>query len=185
MNAVQNDAKPAGPKKRKQTKRKKGRPATKTSAREIARRERIQDILALRVQGWSLQAIGDAQAPRISAQRVHQIIFEHLRDTPSTDTETVRKLELLRLDEMQIKLFESAMKGGLLEIDRVLAIMDRRARYLGLDAPVRTDDSNEQSQAKASLLEKLTKMGERMAQAPVIDAIALPAPQTPEKSDDP
>jgi hypothetical protein len=44
-------------------------------------------------------------------------------------------MELERLDEMLLALWPSARRGAHGAIGLVLAIQDRRARYLGLDAP--------------------------------------------------
>lgn len=47
------------------------------------------------------------------------------------------QLELERLDAMQARLWPKAMAGELGAVDRILAIMKRRSKYLGLDAPQR------------------------------------------------
>jgi preprotein translocase subunit SecD len=50
---------------------------------------------------------------------------------------SLRDLEVMRLDEMQAALWEQAVdECDTRAIDRVLRIMERRARLLGLDAPV-------------------------------------------------
>ena len=49
--------------------------------------------------------------------------------------EEVLALELARLDEMLIKALESARNGDPQAIDAVLKIMNRRAKYLGMDSP--------------------------------------------------
>src|SRR6476646_7493772 len=43
------------------------------------------------------------------------------------------QIELVRLEAMQSKLWPSAMHGDLNSVDRILKIMDRCAKYLGLD----------------------------------------------------
>jgi len=45
----------------------------------------------------------------------------------------VLQLELERLDAMQAAIWDDAMNGHLGAIDRVLKIMERRAKLLGLD----------------------------------------------------
>lgn len=54
--------------------------------------------------------------------------------TRESKTSELRKLELLRLDELQEVAWRFAMAGQLTGIDRVLKIMERRAKLLGLDA---------------------------------------------------
>lgn len=54
-----------------------------------------------------------------------------------TPTEEVRAVEIARLDGLMIALWPAARRGDLAAVDRVLKIMDRRAKFLGLDAPTR------------------------------------------------
>jgi hypothetical protein len=120
------DAPKSSPKRRGRTKGTEGPQAKLTSAKEIARRERIAGIMNLRLQGHCLELIGDSQQPPISPQRVHQIITQYLAETATSATEQVRRIELMRLDELQAKVYENAMNGDLHALDRVLAIHDRR-----------------------------------------------------------
>lgn len=50
-----------------------------------------------------------------------------------------RQTELDRLDRLQRAVWPRAMNGDLQAINSVLRIFDRRARYLGLDAPVKQE----------------------------------------------
>jgi hypothetical protein len=62
--------------------------------------------------------------------------LEKLRTEINDAAEDVRQLELERLDNLLKSLWEDAyVHGDYKAVDRVLKIMDRRARYLGLDAP--------------------------------------------------
>ena len=47
-----------------------------------------------------------------------------------------RQLELERLDALWESIYKDATKGNLWKIDRCLTIMERRARFLGLDKPM-------------------------------------------------
>ena len=51
--------------------------------------------------------------------------------------EETRRLENDRLDALWKIMFDKALGGSHLAVDRCIAIMDRRARLLGLDAPIR------------------------------------------------
>jgi hypothetical protein len=51
----------------------------------------------------------------------------------------LRALEALRLDQLQAALWERATDGDVRAIDRILRIMERRARLLGLDEPERRE----------------------------------------------
>ena len=48
-------------------------------------------------------------------------------------------LELARLDVAQRAIWKKVVKGDLAAIDRLLKIMQRRAKLIGLDAPVKLD----------------------------------------------
>jgi len=62
-----------------------------------------------------------------------------LRETLREPAEQVRALELERLDLMLVAVWPSALGGDIAAQQQVLRLMDRRARYLGLDAPQRID----------------------------------------------
>ena len=60
----------------------------------------------------------------------------------SEPAESVREMEAMRLDALLLGLWQKARSGDLQVIDRVLKIMDRRARLLGLDAPAKIETDN-------------------------------------------
>jgi hypothetical protein len=69
----------------------------------------------------------------------YQAVIGALRETLREPAEQVRTLELERLDAMLEAVWRAALSGDLKAIDAVLKLMDRRSRYLGLDAPQRID----------------------------------------------
>jgi hypothetical protein len=96
--------------------------------------QRVGSFLTARLTGRSLREIGEAQDPPITAQAVHIAIKTALRHAVVEPHEDAVRLEALRLDAiMNGGLFQRAVDGDLGAIDRVLAIMQRRARLLGLD----------------------------------------------------
>lgn len=66
---------------------------------------------------------------------VQRMIHEHAAEP----AEEVRMQELARLDRLMLAHWPKAVAGDREATRMVLAIMDRRARYLGLDAPIRID----------------------------------------------
>lgn len=70
-----------------------------------------------------------------------------IRRETSDTVEAVRDLDLMTLDELQRRISNELKrkKGGKYQpldpflVDRVLKIMDRRAKYLGLDSPAKVD----------------------------------------------
>jgi hypothetical protein len=114
------------------------RKATVTSPQHIERAQRLATIMSLRLQGWTLQAIGESLSPRCSAQAIHKTLKLALQRMMTDAVEEARRLEALRLDELTTGVYEKALNGDLPAIDRTLQIMARRARLLGLDVqPVR------------------------------------------------
>jgi hypothetical protein len=113
------------------------RKPTVTGPARIEREQRIAEILALRVAGNTLQAIGDAQDPPVTAQAIYKTLKKAIERMADEATEQVRRIESLRLDEMMLGVYGQAVNGDLVAIDRMLDIMRRRARLLGLDTPVR------------------------------------------------
>jgi hypothetical protein len=105
--------------------------------RLIAVVDRRVEALRLRRSGLSYQAIADvlgyssrANAFRLVSQALHEVVEAEVGE--------LRQLEAERLDALHAAVWPKAIRGHLPSIDRVLAIMKRRARLLGLDAPRRS-----------------------------------------------
>lgn len=111
-------------------------PSTRTGPKVIKDQERLHRVLALRTQGWTLKQIGEQEG--VSNVRIHQLIVIALAQLVSEPGEEMRRLEAMRLDDLQTAVWERAMNGDYAAIDRCLAIMERRARLMGLDAPRQT-----------------------------------------------
>ena len=93
--------------------------------------------LTLRRQSQTLQQIG--QALGVSTQTAANYVNYCLRELvelTAAATEEYRQLELERLDALQAAIWNQAVSGNLWAIDRCLAIMERRAKLLGLDKPL-------------------------------------------------
>lgn len=90
--------------------------------------------LRLRKAGLGYEAIAQKVGysnPGSAYKAVQQALKATLRE-PADD---VRILEAERLDRLMLGLWKQASGGDTDAVDRVLRIMDRRARLLGLDAP--------------------------------------------------
>ena len=104
--------------------------------------------LELAQQGWSYAAIAEALTTEFSDKygktsktRAFQLVKDALDEAIETrkeEGERVLALELIRLNEMTTGVFPNAVTGDTNAISTVLALMDRRARYLGLNAPTKT-----------------------------------------------
>jgi hypothetical protein len=113
------------------------RKPTVTGPQRIERERRIAAILSMRVAGHSLQAIGDAQDPPVTPQAIHKCIKQAIERMADEAVEEARRIESLRLDEATAAVYPGVSAGDLASIDRMLDLMRRRARLLGLDMPTR------------------------------------------------
>lgn len=102
--------------------------------------ERRQQAVALRKTGATQEQI--AKSLGVTHQAVSKMIRKELARLDGLaegDALIVRRLELERLDALLLGLWRKAQQGHEGAVDRVLRIMERRAKYLGLDAPSKTD----------------------------------------------
>jgi hypothetical protein len=109
-----------------------------TSARRLAAVDRQVEALKLRRAGKSFADIAQ-RLGYASRSNAYTAVMHALRRTLQEPADEVRRLEIERLDGLLSGLWERAAAGHLPSVDRVLAIMDRRAKLLGLDAPTRVD----------------------------------------------
>lgn len=104
--------------------------------------ERKQEAFELRKQGKSYRAIGSALG--ISEAQAHRDVAQVLAaisKLTSDRAEEWRALELERLD-VALQAIWSGVEGGHDKaIELSLKIMERRAKLLGLDAPVKEEHS--------------------------------------------
>lgn len=111
----------------------------KTSAAKARTLERKVKALELRRMGKGYVEI--AAALGIGKSQAHRLVKSGLADARaqiSAQADELRSEEISRLDAMLSGLWADARKGNAGAVDRVLKIMERRARLLGLDAPVRS-----------------------------------------------
>jgi hypothetical protein len=109
-------------------------PEDKTSQNRMSAVQKKAEALRLRASGMKLEDIKKRVGYR-SVSGVHKAIVTGLQETLQEPADELRKMEVERLDRMLEGIWEKATKGGTWQIDRVLSIMERRARLLGLDKP--------------------------------------------------
>jgi hypothetical protein len=123
----------------------------RTRAQDLVVAERRLYVFQLRQAGASYREIADTIArdprwnqrlprryDRVGVYRDCVAELQRQRTELAELVEDVRQLELTRLDRMQLALWSAATHGDVAAIDRVLAIMARRAKYLpGLEVPLR------------------------------------------------
>jgi hypothetical protein len=99
--------------------------------------ERRRQALELRKAGYGFEEIGRALG--LSTAGAYKVVQTALKATYREPADDVRKLELERLDRLTRGLWPRAIQGETEAIDRVLKLMTRRARLLGLDEPEKHD----------------------------------------------
>lgn len=120
-------------------------PQSKTSGRKALALERELRALELRKAGASYAQI--AEVLGISRSAAHKAVARALDKVIAEvreNADRLRALELERLDHLSRELWRQALKGHLGAIDRLLKVMERRAKLLGLDAPTKADIQGEQ-----------------------------------------
>lgn len=114
-------------------------PASK--AQRAATAERRGKAIALRLAGMDYESIAQrlGYADRGAACKDIQRAMEANIAQQTQSADTLREVELMRLDRLQAAAWQAAASGDLKAIETVLKIVDRRSRLLGLDAPIKTD----------------------------------------------
>jgi hypothetical protein len=94
---------------------------------------RRQQALDLRLAGATYRQIGErlGVSPPIAWKHTQAA----LQQAPHEPAQEVREIELARLDRLHMAHWPQALGGSVEATDRVLKLMDRRVRLLGLDQP--------------------------------------------------
>lgn len=106
----------------------------KKAVKQVSDAERQRDALELRKAGNTYQSIADELGYK-HASGAHQAVMAGLRKVIQEPAEELLKLELERLDVMLASLWPFVLKGSPRHVEIALKVMDRRATYLGMDAP--------------------------------------------------
>lgn len=110
-----------------------GRPRGKQPKPEVIDRE--QEVVKLRRGGLTWDMIG--QRVGLTASGAYNAYERSLKRVVVEDVEAIRKLETERLDIAQSAIWGNVLLGDNASITSLLRIMERRAKLLGLDQPVR------------------------------------------------
>lgn len=120
------------------------------------------DALKLRLEGYSYDDI--AAQLGISTALASRAVNRGLKAAKQqsrSEAQSIRDLELMRLDVMLQGVWAMAKSGNKDSVLTALKIMDRRAKYLGLDTPAPEDPNKDKKPAnlKAMSLEELDALG--------------------------
>lgn len=101
-----------------------------TSPKQIAMAERRAEVLGLRRKGCSFPTI--ARQVGTSTATAYRDVVASIAQITREPARELLTLELLRLDDLQRRVYAAALNGDTRAINVLLQIMDRRARLLGL-----------------------------------------------------
>lgn len=109
-------------------------PNSPGSVEAIGAQTKAEMALNLRTSGVPFREIAAklGYADESGARKAVYAILKKSRDEKVAD---YRAIELEKLDKLEFAISQSARSGHLGAIDRMLRIMERRARLLGLDTP--------------------------------------------------
>lgn len=115
--------------------------------RRVMNFERQMAALRLAMKGYTYPEIA-AELGYNSKQAAHKAVKTALDKATVLEVESAKSMALLRLDAMTKGIFDFAEAGVGGAIDRVLKIEERRAKLIGLDAPVKTTEVLEAEQVQ-------------------------------------
>lgn len=105
---------------------------------QIDSKKREARVFELRIQGGTFDQIANEvgySGPSGAWQAYQRVKSEFIYES----VDESRQLELMRLDELQVAVWDRAINGELPAAHCVLKIMDRRAKLLGLDKPEKVE----------------------------------------------
>jgi len=104
--------------------------------RDVNAAQRASQALALRARKLTYEQIA-RETGYGSASACRKAVLREMNRVVVTNVEELRREQLHELDQLQQAIWKLAMdeshKGRLFAVDRLLAIMERRARLMGLD----------------------------------------------------
>lgn len=141
--------------------------------------ERDKKVFHLRLAGVSPRRI--AEELSCSLDQVEQSLDRMTGGVSPALRQRTILMELERLDALQKVHYANALNGQIGATLVVVKLMERRSRYLGLDAPVRTDDPLGGAGQRESSTEGLLRELDRIAaergppgSGPIIEAEVVP-----------
>lgn len=112
--------------------------SVRTTANGLAKNEKHRQALELRKAGASYELIAE-KLGYSHPSGAHKAVTSALQKTLREPADDLRNLELDRLDAMMLALWQQARQGNQGAVDRILRIMERRAKLLGIDAPTKQE----------------------------------------------
>ena len=138
---------------------------SRASPRVTRAEELRREALFLRSTGASFAAIGKALGVSKSAAfKAVNSALQALRDEITEQAKLLQAQEAERLNQLQRGVWSDAIAGNVVAIQTVLKIMERRAKLLGLDQPIKVAQTNPDGTAAASDSMSRTERDARIAE---------------------
>ena len=112
---------------------------SKTSKRRVSAVERHREALELRKQGYSYPEI--AAKMHYSLAGAYKAVMTALKEITREPAEELLRMEVARLDQMLKAMAPMAKYGNIDAINMSLKVAERRAKLLGLDAPIKREET--------------------------------------------
>lgn len=143
-----------------------------------ARRQRALD---LRCAGAGYRAIGkELGTSHVQAFRDVQFALDEIAQRTREKAEKLRDLELQRCDKMTLALWPKLRAGDEKAARALVAVMDRRAKLLGLDVPQKHEVTGAEGGPLLTRIERVITDGataQRLLDGAVSTGVLLPTPR--------
>ena len=157
----------------------------KTTPRDAINTEKGLQALELRKAGYTYAEIGKTLG--VSMQQAHRIVIKRLtelRERVYEEALQVQQLECERLDGLFRALWPKAQEGDTHAVYAAVNIMGRRAKLLGLDAPVKYavnwEDLTPEQEARLAAGENPTTVL-ALASSPAPATLVTEKPECPQR----
>jgi hypothetical protein len=112
------------------------------TATRVRTRQRERDAIRYRLAGATYADIAEKLGvSEVGAYKIVKRVLEREAKETAERGQEIRSVEVKRLDALLVMSWKRAAQGDLGAVDRILRIMERRARLLGLDSPERIEHS--------------------------------------------
>ena len=119
-----------------------------TGSKRALVKERRRRALELRMRGQTLSDIA-SEVGYASASGAYKAVRAALQAEALATVGEVRRLHTARLEQALEAIWDAVCRGELQAIDRMLRVLDREAKLLGLDQPTQPDEPPEALPVKA------------------------------------
>jgi hypothetical protein len=131
----------------------------KTRKRRVIAIEWHRRCVDYRIQGLTYDEI--AVKCGVTASRCVQVVLKYMEDQRQhnmQEARTIRDMELKRLDLLLKKFWARAMKGNIEHATMAMKILERRAKYIGIETPIQVQISRTPPQFHGKSARELMQM---------------------------